>query len=86
MGMRGGLAMDMPIPDVLLKRLQSQLDASDHASALDWNATNYPYMLNEWVGMDAAAELLDELETYNGYKKTVPKALFKPQLNLSRWP
>lgn len=75
MGMRGGLAMDMPIPDVLLKHLQSQIDASDNASALDWNATNYPYMLNEWVGMDATAELLDELEIHDGYKKTVPKAV-----------
>ncbi|MDA0939538.1 MAG: hypothetical protein O2990_00915 [Bacteroidetes bacterium] len=73
MVMRGGMIVDMPMPEPVLKYLNEVIDASDRASGASYSITNYETMLNEMVGVDAAAPLLNELSILDQYKKDVPK-------------
>ena len=75
MVMRGGLVVDMPMPDAVWEYLDQVIDASDRASGLGYDMTNYEVMLNELVGVEEASNLMRELDSSldGAYKKTVPK-------------
>lgn len=74
MVMRGGMVIDMPIPEAILEYLDQVIDASDRTSGAGYDITNYETMLHEMVGVEGANSLMQELEMGNdGYKKDVPK-------------
>jgi hypothetical protein len=73
MVMRGGMILDMPMPEQVLTYLKEVIDVSDRASGSGYTITNYETMLNEMVGVDAAAALMNELSILEQYKKDVPK-------------
>lgn len=72
MKMRGGLVLDMPMPDVVANHLQQHIRASDKAEGLGAFATNYAAMQNELLGVDAANALSLDLTSLGEYKKSVP--------------
>ena len=78
MVLRGGMVVDMPMSEAVLKYLKEQIQASDLASGAGYTSTNYEAMLGELVGVDEAAKLVTELDR-NGevYKKQVPKEVAK---------
>jgi hypothetical protein len=78
MELRGGMVVDMPMPEAVLKYLKEQIQASDLASGAGYTSTNYESMLGELLGVDEAAKLVTELDR-NGeeYKKQVPKEVAK---------
>jgi len=73
MVLRGGLVVNMPMPDAVLKHLSEVLAATDQASGSGPLSTNYETILNEFVGVDEAAVLMNELDLLGEYKKGVPK-------------
>ena len=78
MVLRGGMVLDMPMPQEVLNHLKEQIQASDLASGAGYTSTNYEAMLGELVGVDETAKLVTELDR-NGeaYKKQVPKEVAK---------
>ena len=78
MVLRGGMVVDMPMSEAVLKYLKEQIQASDLASGAGYTSTNYESMLGELLGVDEAAKLVTELDR-NGeeYKKQVPKEVAK---------
>lgn len=76
MVLRGGLVVDMPMPDAVLKYIDEVIAGSDRVSGAGYDITNYEAMLNEMVGPDETDALINELYA-NGseYKKDVPKSV-----------
>ena len=62
MVLRGGMVVDMPMSEAVLKYLKEQIQASDLASGAGYTSTNYEAMLGELVGVDEAAKLVTELD------------------------
>ena len=76
MVLRGGMVVDMPMPDPILEHLAAFIGSSDRSSGAGYEVGNYEYMLNELVGVDVAGETVSLLErntTGSGFKKDVPK-------------
>jgi hypothetical protein len=73
MVLRGGLVVDMPMPEPVLKYLSEVIATTDQASGAGPMTTNYESILNELIGVDEAAGLMNELDMLDKYKKDVPK-------------
>ena len=75
MVLRGGMVLDMPMPEPVLEYLTTVIRASDMASGATYEMGNYEYMLNELVGVDEAMKLITTLESNDPveFKKGVPK-------------
>lgn len=73
--LRGGLIVDMPMPDAMLAYLANVIRTSDKASGASYELGNYEYMLNELVGVDESMKLVAALESNDPmeFKKGVPK-------------
>ena len=54
MVLRGGMVVDMPMPDPILEHLASFIGSSDRSSGAGYEVGNYEYMLNELIGVDVA--------------------------------
>ena len=57
MVLRGGMVLDMPMPEPVLEYLTTVIRASDKASSALYELGNYEYMLNELLGPDDATKL-----------------------------
>ena len=72
MVVKGGLTLDMPLPEEVVDHLAEAIRGSE-ASGLAWSGTQYPYMLNEWLGEEKGNALLVELNMNRSFKKQVPE-------------
>ena len=72
MVVKGGLTLDMPLPEEVVDHLAEAIRGSE-ASGLAWSGTEYPYMLNEWLGEEEGNALLVELNRNRSFKKQVPQ-------------
>ena len=77
MVLRGGLVLDMPMPEPILDYLAAYIPSSGMASGAGFSTGNYEYMLHELLGVDAADPLIGELDLRDEYKKEVPKKVRK---------
>jgi hypothetical protein len=75
MVLRGGMVIDMPMPNAILEYLSALLQNADQTSGASFEMGNYEYMLNELVGVDEAAKWVLALDADDKaeYKKGVPK-------------
>ena len=75
MVLRGGMVVDMPMPESILEYLATFVRASDKSSGASFDLGNYEYMLHEMVGVDEAMKQVASLESSNllEYKREVPK-------------
>ena len=75
MVLRGGMVIDMPMPNAILEYLSELLQNADQTSGASFEMGNYEYMLNELVGVDEAAKWVLALDADDKaeYKKGVPK-------------
>ena len=62
MVLRGGMVVDMPMPEPVLSTSPRSF-ALDKASGAGYEMGNYEYMLNELVGVDEAMKLITSLES-----------------------